>query len=232
MPETWLNALKSYSYYVNLSDYEKANKFPNFFELEIEGDRESTIKFENYFQETAPNHKEPYYEVTFWKLYSQPPFRNKETNKVIRSFKEKEVKANEFWTKIEKFTNSPNRNYLSEIRDFLGISSPVLAVALTFPALANPDILPMVDSQVATWVNQNAEKHNEGRNKELTKFHMIDMSYTSLRDNDFTNYLNWVHWCQETAQILTEKTDLKWRPRDVEMAVFTAERENKDLNPL
>jgi hypothetical protein len=85
----------------------------------------------------------------------------------------------------------------------------------------------MVDNQVAKWVNNNFERHNFSKKNKLTPFHM---NYTSLRDNDFGNYLNWISWCKEMSYLLTEKTELEWRSRDVEMAVFTSQRVKKPLN--
>jgi hypothetical protein len=100
---------------------------------------------------------------------------------------------------------------------------------LTFPALACPEQIPMIDKQVANWVNLNDSEHSINKSKKLTKF---KLNYTSLRENDFDNYLNWIKWCRETSDVLTRLTKDKWRPRDVEMAVFTAQRNNVLLNPL
>jgi len=41
--------------------------------------------------------------------------------------------------------------------------------------------------------------------------------------------LHWIEWCQEVAQVLTTLTEMEWRPRDVEMAVFTAEHKKNDV---
>ena len=87
----------------------------------------------------------------------------------------------------------------------------------------------MIDNQVADWVNSNASIHNVNRKNKLSLF---KKRYTSLRDDDFPNYLNWVAWCQEIAQVLTKLTKEKWRPRDVEMAAFTAQRSGLTLNVL
>jgi len=87
----------------------------------------------------------------------------------------------------------------------------------------------MIDNVVAKWVNQNHEKHSENTTNKLTPFHR---SYTSLRDNDFQNFLNWKDWCNEVARYLSEKTETLWRPRDVEMAAFTYERLRKRNNNI
>ena len=123
---------------------------------------------------------------------------------------------------------------MKKIRKRLGISTNVLAVPLTLPALASPETLPMIDRQVAKWVNGNYESHNIGRVKKLSPF---QKNQGVLMQNDFTNYKKWVAWCQEVAQVLKELTGFKWRARDVEMAVFTVQREknmgrNIKLNPL
>ncbi|GAJ05736.1 unnamed protein product, partial [marine sediment metagenome] len=39
---------------------------------------------------------------------------------------------------------------------------------------------------------------------------------------DFDFYLHWVYWARHTAKKLSQQTEMKWRARDVEMAVFTA----------
>jgi len=87
----------------------------------------------------------------------------------------------------------------------------------------------LIDNIVARWVNKNFVEHSRNRVVQLTRF---NLRYTSLRDNDYLNYLGWVCWCREMAEILSEETDFKWRARDVEMAMFTAERNNLELNVI
>jgi len=87
----------------------------------------------------------------------------------------------------------------------------------------------MIDNQVAKWVNSNRVNHSGNTKIRLTQF---KLNYTSLRENDFNSYLNWIKWCGETSEMLTRLTNDNWRARDVEMAVFTAQRNNVLLNPL
>lgn len=82
------------------------------------------------------------------------------------------------------------------------------------------------------WVNANLTEHNETCENKLTRF---KMNSTTLRDNDFPNYLNWINWCREMAHKLSRVIKEEWRARDVEMAVFTAQRNKQKkmrLNPL
>ncbi|MCQ1536094.1 hypothetical protein FTO70_10465 [Methanosarcina sp. KYL-1] len=229
MPESWKKALNSYSYPVNLEDYKKAALFPSFFSEKIKGDRQSTINFENYFRELAPECIEVYFEVVFWKLYSQAHIKQSSTTRIVDSVLNEEIIAEDIWNVVQNFVRNQNRKNLGKIRDKLGITTRVLAVPLTFPAFADPERIPMIDNKVASWVNLNAEDHNRNRKDKLTLF---KKNYTSLQENDFPNYLNWVSWCQEMAQVLTEMNEEKWRARDVEMAVFTAQREGINLNVI
>ncbi len=84
----------------------------------------------------------------------------------------------------------------------------------------------MIDIWIAKWVNWAPAKqpqHNSKRSHPLTPFAVY---YTSLRNNDFPNYMNWVMWCRESAGRLNAYGPTTFghprRPRDTEMATFTA----------
>lgn len=225
---SWLKSLNSYSYPVKLYLYKEAWRFPCHFKKDIIGDRESTMKFENYFREKARQSIEVYFEVIFWKLFSQKNIRDKKTTEIIKEIIERKTKPEELYGAIKDFTVNPSKSKLQELRSLLNIKTNVLAIPLTFVAFFCPEKYPMVDKNVAKWVNKNLAKHNQNRQAKLTPFVSLEKS-TSLTDVDFQSYLNWVDWCNETAQILTDNTSIKWRARDVEMAVFTAIRTRDNL---
>lgn len=150
---------------------------------------------------------------------------------MIEKIIEQKTEPEELCNAIKVFIINPCKHKLQELRYLLGIRTHVLAIPLTFAAFFNPEKYPMVDKNIAEWVNQNFAKHNKHRQAKLTQFISLK-KFTSLRDIDFQSYLNWVSWCNETAQILIKRTDFKWRPRDVEMAVFTARRDNIQLDIL
>lgn len=229
MPDTWILALKSFSYPVKLTTYGRGSEFPDFFETQISGDRESTIEFENRFRERAPNYIAAFFEVVFWKLYSQPNWREKATDAIVDFVMENNISAEQLCDAVYKFVRDQSILNLKLIRVLLGLRTNVLAVPLTLPALINPNTIPIVDKKTAKWVNGNAEEHNANREMKLTSF---NLKYTSLRDDDFGNYLNWVYWCQEVADVLTGLTEDEWRARDVEMAIFTAQRNGMILSVL
>lgn len=229
MPETWTKALSDYEYPVRLSDYNRADQFPDYFIRNIPGNRASTIQFEDRFRVDSGNCVEPYFEVVFWKLYSQANRCQKGTDRVVEHVLQNGVAASDLRCAIDSFVERPTRTKLSVLRALLGMKTPVLAVALTFPAFVDPAGFPMVDMQTAKWITSNYLAHNRNRTKALTPF---KLNCTVLQDNDFQNYLNWVRWCREVADVLTDRTDIEWRARDIDMAVFTAAREGLPLNVL
>ena len=229
MPDIWTKMLSRYLYPVRLSCFEYSNRFPQHFNKNIIGDRKSTIAFENYFRENAKNTIEVYFEVVFWKLYSQANNRQRGTIRIMNYITSNKIAPKVLFEAMTNFVDMPSRRNLQNFHSLLGIKTNVLAVPLTFISFFNPKKFPMVDNVVARWVNQNFAKHNNNRQNKLTPF---IRGYTSLRDNDFENYLNWVGWCNEVAKLLTKRTCNEWRARDVEMAVFTAERKSLQLNAV
>jgi hypothetical protein len=72
-PLDWHEALASYSYPVNLQDFSDRNHFERkWFDLVLKaGDRTETMQFEGHFREHAASHRESWYEVVFWKMFSR-----------------------------------------------------------------------------------------------------------------------------------------------------------------
>ena len=229
MPRSWIAALNRYSYPVQLSHYKRAYEFPGFFTQDIAGDRASTIEFEDYFRAKSNHCIEPYFEVLYWVLCGQSRRFQRTVNRIVDHVLDERIPPAQLRSAIDDIVETPTRDTVSELRHLLGISAEVLTVALTFPAFVDPTRYPMVDTKAADWITANYLPHNRNSTVRLTPFRF---GYTSLRYNDFDNYLNWVHWCRESAGILTDRTGMEWRARDVEMAVFAAARQGLSLNPL
>ncbi len=229
MPSSWADALAAYSYPVDLSTYENTAAYPGYFDRTLPGDRASTIAFEERYRERGSTDIAAIFEVVYWKMYSYQGQRNRRTRIIAENIEENGTTPREIYGAVQQFVKHMDRDSLQDLRDLLGLKSKVLALALTFPAFASPDTIPMVDIQIARWVNDNHEAHSRNRENRLTPFRL---NYTSLQDNDFGSYLNWVAWCREMANTLSECTDMKWRARDVEMAVFTAQTSKKQEEPI
>jgi hypothetical protein len=229
MPQSWTTARNGYNYPVRLSDYKRAGEFPGFSTREIPGDRASTIEFEDYFRANSDKHIEPYFEVVFWKMYSREGLRDQTTSRIVDHVLARGVQPSQLRQAVDRFMQASSKSTLDLLRAWLGIKMQVLPIALTFPAFVDPDRYPMIDTQTARWITANYRRHSHNTSSKLTPF---ELRSTSVRYEDFDNYLNWVEWYREMAETLFDRTGKEWRARDVEMAVFTAAREGLPVNAL
>lgn len=100
-------------------------------------------------------------------------------------------------------------------------NSRAIAVIATPIAFINPERFPMIDRRIAKWVIANYESFNQCYPDGPQLFPLQNIRGV-LTMNHFNFYLQWIHWTRFMSEILTQNTDIDWRARDVEMAVFTA----------
>lgn len=224
MPQTWERALDEYQYPVRLGEFKDHDMYPGWFKCDTSnGDRTRTIEFEERFRRLAPDHLEVWYEAVFWKLYTTKQFRQKTTQDVILRLTDDRDAAKRLWETCSNYMDapSPERRKFEKFRQNLFGSG--VAIAATFPAFMRPEQFPMVDTHIAAWSQTNGIEHGllptpYGAEKRVHERHW-----------DFVEA--WIKWCRHTAAILTQQTGKHWRTRDVEMAVFTAQRSQKSRSP-
>jgi hypothetical protein len=224
MPQTWINARKQYDYSVKLADYQHANNCPGFFKQQIKGDRNSTIAFENYFRSNAQK-IEAWCEVVFWKLYSQNGRRDKHTKKCWDFWTEKNITGENIYKAANYFIINEDKNSFDKYRELWPFyRTRTIAVLATHISFLAPDRFPMIDTRIAKWVNCQLDRFNEGdpNGPQLIKSQYGQTKSTVLTMKDFDFYLHWIRWTRYIASKLSQQTEMKWRARDVEMAVFTA----------
>ena len=92
----------------------------------------------------------------------------------------------------------------------------------------------MVDTHAAKWAFANGSKHGFASvgGPAIVGIPEIGRNRTVVKESDWRFVSSWIAWCQYTAKLLTEATGYQWRARDVEMAVFTADRTGLPLNSL
>jgi len=191
MPDTWIRALKLYLYPVNFNNFSQKQEFPGFFNKNISGDKRSTEEFEKDYQKNAPQNLAAFFEVIYWCYYFLEQNRDSNTITRIQKINSKNVKSQQLWDSIKSFIQRPDENNLRKIQQLLGLS-PVLFTPLALVALADPDNFPVVNKDVANWVNANLDNQNKNRVAKLTKF----LNPNSLQNTDFQNYLNWRAWAR------------------------------------
>ena len=83
----------------------------------------------------------------------------------------------------------------------------------------------MVDTQIAAWLREHGDNHGYPGDVQHVPKGIIKEQHWSFVES-------WVRWCRSTAHKLNQRADFEWRARDVEMAVFTAQRDGLTLTPL
>lgn len=228
MPDKdWLTARDRYRYPVDLAKFAGPKEHPDWFDLKLES-RCETMGFEDRFRERARHHLNAWGEVVFWKLHSTGVTRNNSTRRVLKS----DVSPGQLWRACANYIEQGNLESFREFRRKL-FSTPVVATAATFPAFICPERFPMVDRQVTRWAQENGHLHRysgvNGPNLECVP----DLQPgTVLNESHWPFVESWVAWCRFTAWRLRQRTGVVWRARDVEMAVFEAQRSELPLTPL
>ena len=246
MPDTWEAALQEYRYPVDLTEFEHRCEYLRWFQSDDSphtGNRTETADFEDRFRKKAEHDIEAWYEVVFWKIYSQGKGRaTYRTQEVICRIQSEMTTADELWDLCVEYTCNESRESFVRFKNKIHeVSSPMVAIAATFPAFICPTRFPMVDTEVTKWARRHGSLHAGA----------LDISIAGKwRNDDVRIYKwgfveSWIDWCRYTRDRLNESPDSKreWRARDVEMAVFTVQRCNDEceksrkkcdlyLNPL
>ena len=239
MPDTWTweEALQAYRYPVDLAVFRNAHKYPDWFKINTDnGGLNQTTTFEDRFRKYAPHSIEAWYEVVFWKMFSQRGRKNHTTERVIKKITDSRVTADTLLELCREYMVCQDIASFQRFRSNL-FKSHVVAVAATFPAFLDPQNFPMVDTHVANWARSHRSQHDYTRHggPALSRPPEFTKSITVLRfdQNGHWEFVaSWIEWCRFVARILSCHTDRHWRARDVEMAVFTTQRRCKELRPL
>jgi hypothetical protein len=233
MPINWESALSAYQYPFNLNHYVNAATYPGYFTENGVGDRTATIRFEDRFRQLAATHIEVWLEVVFWKMYSQANRRTSCVQRIAEHFRQHNVKPQQLVSACEQYIRDDSRDNLRNISSLMGFTSGSIAIAATFPAFLSPELFPMVDTRIAKWVGHAMDSHNKEnpRSPQLVRPAFLDNNDTVLTQRDINFVKSWTRWCRYKAEKLNAKTAICWRPRDVEMAVFTAWGDRKRPHP-
>ena len=229
--ETWERALDSYRYPVDLTDFRDAQKHRGWFDLKIvPGNLSQTMSFETRFRAEARDHLEAWGEVVFWKLLSGGTGR---AAKRVDALLGSGAAPADLWSSCANYIANPNLASFRAFRCKL-FKQPVVATAATFPAFICPDRFPMVDTQITRWASENSGAHRySGVGGPDLECVPALRPGAVLRERDWRFVESWIAWCQFTAGILSQRTARPWRARDVEMAVFSAQRRHDlTLKPL
>jgi len=225
MSKSWDNALEKYNWKVDLRRFSGAANYPGYFNRVIRP--ADVMAFEDAFR-TAINEASSFEivgEVCFWKNYGA--FRNKVTQRLLTYLAErvnwdrfvravKQVSANPSYDNFVAFQGACNQPY--------GFATPI-----TFLAFYRPTDYPMADKRIANWWSAHKADYGFGDSPDFSQ------RYDGLiqpRGISWNAYIAWTRFCFDYAARMAKNCGVNWRVRDIEMAVWEAQRDGVSLNAL
>jgi hypothetical protein len=220
MVNNWIKAYKSYNWTVDLSKFQDAKKYQKAFNSVITPQK--LIEFETSFrmQINSPDNFSFVRagEVCFWKNYGAFQTRNTITGKLLNYLSIRR-QWDQFSLAIQSLSKDPKYEKFLELAT--ACNQPYgFATPITFLAFYQPTDFPMVDRHIADWWNNNSDTF--GYKKQL-KFNYPAGTITKSENNWYA-YIYWTIFCNDIAKIMSTKYQILWRPRDVEMAVWQAQK--------
>jgi HEPN domain-containing protein len=212
MYASWKAARDSFNWRVDLRKFRDAAKHPGYFDRIIEPHK--IEQFEDLFRETLvpEGHVERAAEVVFWKNYGNFKARDRITRDLF-VWIEDVSGWKRFAESVKQLSSMPSWEAFRELIGACGHTSG-FATPLTFLALYDPTRFPMVDRKVgAWWLKRFPREPQFSWNSARTVVSPTKQSWQA--------YLAWTEFCRRQARELSAFGDMRWRARDVEMAVWT-----------
>ena len=227
MCNNWIKAYRMYSYTVDLSEFKNAVRYPGYFNRTIKPN--NLMEFENKFRKTINESGsfEVAGEVCFWKVYRFSENRDNITQRLL-DYLSSSTNWNDFIRTIRKIAGNPSYENFIALKN--ACNQPAgFAVPLTFLAFYKPIEYPMADKHIANWWAKNKIKFGYGPFPAFLQG--IYGSILSCKQS-WDAYVAWKTFCNDYARRISENCGLSWRARDIEMAVWEAQRNYISLEVL
>jgi hypothetical protein len=232
MCHTWIEALDKYNWQVDLASFQHAREYLGFFNRTItpaglgqfETDFRASLKGTGHYQIAG--------EVCFWKNYGNHLAKNRLPEALLTHLS---VPGN--WTffveAVRNISQNPTFSGFDSLCQACGQPNG-FAVPMTFVAFYDPLHFPMVDKHIAYWWKNHRSTFGHAQATVFSQRNdgWIQTTNEQNRKQNWTAYLDWKAFCCEYAERLTERCGNPWRARDVEMAVWMAQRNNLALNGI
>ena len=223
MVSSWSAALENYDYNADLSKFSDRNEFSEGFTtpgFQARINHNNTRLFEDSFRNVIEEQNFSKFsiigEVCFWNIFTKKDPHSL-TKQMINRFKILKNFTN-FCIGLRDLSENSTLENFNNFRKICG-QPHGFAVPITFFSFFRPDKYPMADSVIAHWWCDNKERFGYASSHEFWPYGMISGQDEDI-ENNWNVYHRWMDFCQKYASILTTKTQIIWRARDVEMAVF------------
>lgn len=222
--EEWRCAREAFDWKADLSKFRDREEFKGFFDREI---TPSNLEdFEQAFRDSLSANEFPRAgEVCFWKNFG----RNGDAL-ALRLLRHLALPENwkAFVDGLQRLGEDPTFEHFKTFRracdEKNGFATPV-----TFLAFYRPDRFPMVDQRIADW----RAHHSAGlAPAQAQRFSRREDGWIRGTHQSWKAYLEWAKFCRQAGECLSAFDGRPWRARDVEMAVWTAQRNSLFLPPL
>lgn len=221
----WMASWGAYKWTVNLSKYAAA--YSGYFVDTISA--KNVTCFESRFRE-AVDSRGPYQiagEVCYWKNAGNHLSRDRITSALLDHLSDK-PKWNAFCVAVRQVCASPSLDAFRRVQEVTG-QSDGFATPLTFVSFYNPASFPMVDKHIACWWAANRDRFGLAEKPAFVqrKDGWIDVTSQAKAEQNWNAYMAWTGFCRDYAHRLGD-----WRARDVEMAVWMAQKDGTNLPVL
>jgi len=232
MCKTWIDAYEKYSWTVNLTKFKDSVEYPNYFNCVIT--QANVVAFEDKFRAMIDGAGSfgVAGEVCFWKNYGNFQSRNRITQRLLLHLKTPR-NWDIFVRALKKLSENPSFNRFVAFRE--ACNQPKgFATPITFLAFYNPVEYPMVDRHIANWWTRNKTKYGFGTSPIFSQRSdgWIQTYTNSQNKQNWNAYISWTRFCGDYAELASRNCGLNWRARDVEMAVWEAQKMSIHLNIL
>lgn len=232
---SWASALDAYSWDVNLTRFSEAKEYPGYFNRIVHSS--DIVDFENRFRvNIKSNSTQNNYiiagEVCYWKN-AKSHFNCDTLTLNLLNYLSVPDNWESFRQAIFAADNEPSiDNYIRLINACQQENG--FAIPITFLSFYNPQRYPMADKWIAYWWNDQKASHGYAKCPLFSQGPdgVILANTQKMKKRNWAAYLGWTIFSNQTAKKLSAISGVHWRPRDVEMATWEAEKRKIYLNPL
>jgi hypothetical protein len=228
----WECARRSYNWRVDLRRFADAPNYPENFDRVIEP--EATPKFETDFRDDVDDvgNERAYVragEVCFWKNWGIPPAAKNLTQNLLKHLSDKKNWSSFCqWLQTLSKAEKPSWDNFQHFQEACCNMKAGFANPITFLSFYNAIEYPMADKVVAGWWGEHKERHGYHGYKDHPAFKVNKV--VPPTPGNWEAYLAWKRFCCDYAGRLNRTGNRiwrEWRARDVEMAVWQAQRNRR-----
>jgi len=225
--DAWINAHRDYAWEVDLGHFRERREYPGFFCRVIRS--QDAASFEDAFRRAIDGDGtyQVAGEVCYWKNYGNHLSRDKITHNLLKHLAE-DRNWGLFCKGVIEVCANPDFDSFLRLQAATG-QPRGFATPLTFVSFYDPTSFPMVDKHIADWWAVNKKRFSMAT---LPSFSQREDGWIEAAPGTKTRlnwgaYMAWTRFCRDYAQRLGD-----WRARDVEMAVWMAQKGRRYLPTL